>query len=649
MRQVGGLRAMTPARRPRVRRGVAGLVAAVVSLSGLAVLGVGVARAVVVGGITTYTDPSNNIAGPYGIAPGIDTNLGEAGLDGNEWFTSAGNNRIGKITPTGTVTTYTDPNIKGPAGITFGPGGMWFTSSGNNRIGNITLSGAVTTYADPNNNISDPVGITLGPDQNLWFTSAGNNRIGMINPMTGMVTTYTDPNISAPEEITQGPDGNLWFTSAGNNRIGKITPAGTVATYTDPNISNPKGITDGNDGNVWFTNLGNNRIGKINVIGTVTTYTDPNISAPEGIYPDFVGNVWFTSYLNNRIGEINTTTGTVTTYTDPNIKGPFGIVPDLPGEGGNVWFTSLGNNRIGEVQSGRIAGNDAIGTAIAVSQTAFPAPGSASAVVLARSDFFSDALAGGPLAAKVGGPMLITPGASLFSGPDPRVLAEIQRVLPAGKTVYVLGGPLALSPGVDAALTSAGYVVKRLQGANEFATAVAIANQLGNPLTIFEATGLDFPDALSAVPAAIHAGGAILLTDGTTQAPETAADLAAHPPTTRYAIGGPLAAYGADPTAIPVYGATLFGTSSEVANTFFPHAAIFGVATGLNYPDALAGGVFMATAGRLGPVLLVGTRAPLPASIAAYLATLTPATQGYVFGGYLAVFYDVIKAIDAAL
>ena len=296
----------------------------------------------------------------------------------------------------------------------------------------------------------------------------------------------------------------------------------------------------------------------------------------------------------------------------------------------------------------RIFGSDAIATSIKVSQTAFPKGGSAAAVVLARSDFFSDALAGGPLAADVGGPLLITPGTPISSSLDPQVLAEIERVLPTGKTVYLLGGVLALSSSIDATLADAGYLVQRVAGANEFATAVAIADQLGDPSTIFEATGLNFPDALSAVPAAIQTGGAIVLTNGTTQAPETAAFLTANPPSTRYVVGGPLAAYQ-DPAATPVWGADEFGTSAAVATQFFAKASIFGIATGLNYPDALSGGVFMATGERLGPVLLVNPDLPLPPTIAAYLGTLAVGTQGDVFGGPLAVAGDIDAAVQAAV
>jgi hypothetical protein len=296
----------------------------------------------------------------------------------------------------------------------------------------------------------------------------------------------------------------------------------------------------------------------------------------------------------------------------------------------------------------RIYGTDAIGTSIAISEAELPVSGSAKAVVLARSDFFSDALAGGPLAAKVGGPLLITAGASSSSSLDSRVQTEIQRVLPVGDTVYILGGPLALSTDIDGALQGLGYVTERVAGANEYATAVDVAEQLGNPSAIFEATGLNFPDALSAVPAAIAKGGAILLTDGSSQAPETASYLAAHPGDTRYAIGGPLTAYGADPTATPVYGQDLYGTSAAVASTFFAKPTVFGAATGTNFPDALSGGAFMGARATAGPVLLVQPSGPLPPSIASYMSGATSTLiQGYLFGGPVAVGTDVLSELES--
>ena len=293
----------------------------------------------------------------------------------------------------------------------------------------------------------------------------------------------------------------------------------------------------------------------------------------------------------------------------------------------------------------RIYSSDAIGTSIAISQAQYQNADSARGVVLARSDYFADALAGGPLAAKEEGPLLITPGASLGSSLDPRVQGEIERVLPTGDTVYVLGGPLALSPDIDTTLEGLGYKVTRVQGSDAYATAVAIAGQLGDPSTIFEATGTNFADALSAVPAAIQAHGAILLTDGSTQAPETEAYLAAHRTDTRYAIGGPLAAAGADPSAIAVWGEDLYATSAAVATKFFPTATTIGAATGLNFPDTLSGGVFMGASGHTGPVLLVEPSLPLPTSIASFLSSDSDISSGYLFGGPLAVGDDVQAAL----
>jgi hypothetical protein len=297
----------------------------------------------------------------------------------------------------------------------------------------------------------------------------------------------------------------------------------------------------------------------------------------------------------------------------------------------------------------QIYGTDAVGTSIAISEAEFPTPGSAGAVVLARDDFFSDGLAGGPLAASVNGPLLLTEGAPISATLDPRTQAEIQRVLPIRGTVYILGGDLALGPAIDSTLANLGYTVVREAGSDEYATAVDIAELMGNPSTIFEATGLNFYDALSAVPAAIKEHAAILLTDGSSQSFETYEYLVAHPGDTRYAIGGPAAASGADPIATAVYGQDLFGTSAAVASRFFPGAAIFGAATAADFPDALGGGLFMATGGRSGPLLLVNGTAPLPAEVTPYLASLQPSAQSYVFGGPLAVGQDVLAALQASV
>ncbi len=290
----------------------------------------------------------------------------------------------------------------------------------------------------------------------------------------------------------------------------------------------------------------------------------------------------------------------------------------------------------------RVAGSDRIGTAIATSQAEFPGVGSASAVVIARADAFPDALTGGPLAAHVGGPLLITARGAL----DPRVMTEIQRVAAAGASVYVLGGSAALSPSIDTALTAAGYKPVRVAGADRYATAVAVAGQLGNPTTVFEATGLNFPDALSGGPAAAVNGAAILLTDGAAQSPETASYLATHAGIARFALGGPAAA--ADRGATPLFGADRYATSAAIAQKFFSSPAAIGLATGTDFPDALGAGP--ALAAMRAPLLLVSPKLPLTGAYAPYLyASASSIAAGSVFGGTAAVADDVVTQLDDAL
>jgi hypothetical protein len=305
---------------------------------------------------------------------------------------------------------------------------------------------------------------------------------------------------------------------------------------------------------------------------------------------------------------------------------------------GDTWVLSTPGSS--SVTPTRLSGADRQSTAVAASASAFP-DGSASAVVLARADAFADALAGGPLAAAKHAPLLLTSSGSL----DAVTAAEIQRVLPKGGTVYLLGGTSALSDAVANAITAMGDVPTRVAGADRYATAVAIAGVMGNPTTVFEASGINFPDALSAVPAAVAAHGAILLTDGAAQSAATSAYLTAHA-TSRYAVGGP-AAY-ADPSAIGIAGADRYATSDAVALAFFPTTAGVSVSSGANFPDALAAGPVAGAAKQ--PMLLVPATGALPEPITSYLATHAGGIASVqAFGGTSAIADSVLSEVGQSI
>jgi putative cell wall-binding protein len=311
-----------------------------------------------------------------------------------------------------------------------------------------------------------------------------------------------------------------------------------------------------------------------------------------------------------------------------NITGGGGVfVPPAGGSPPSPTLTVLG-------------GADRSATAIAVSQATFPEAKSAGAVILARDDGFVDALAGAPLAAKSRAPLLLTDPGSLHAA----TAAEIQRVLPAGGTVYLLGGTNALTTTVADSIGGLGYHVVRYAGVDRYSTATAIATALGNPAIVVLADGTNFADALSAGPAAARAGGAVLLTRGPTLNPATVAWLAAHPPVTLYAIGGP--ASMAAPAATPLAGTNRYATAVLVAQRFFSNPTIVGLASGANYPDALSGGAAAALGGY--PVVLSDPVALSPETTA-YLQSIAGTLSGIdVYGGSEAVTAAVATAASRA-
>jgi SpoIID/LytB domain protein len=278
----------------------------------------------------------------------------------------------------------------------------------------------------------------------------------------------------------------------------------------------------------------------------------------------------------------------------------------------------------------RLEGGTRLATAVAMSKAMYPTTGSAKAIVLASSTSYADALVGAPFAIQKDGPILLTGREALA----PETLTEIQRALPAGGTVYLLGGVGALSEQVQSQVTGAGFAAQRIEGPTRAATAVEVAKALGNPTTIFEATGNDFADGLAAGATAAKVGGAVLLTNGTSQAPETFAYLQGRT-VTRYTVGG--AATTAHPGATESFvGSDRYDTAVRLALKFFAYPPSAGLASGTDFADALGGAVHAVKNG--GPLVLTAPHALTPRT-KQYLQSAAESSlvRVYVYGGTGAV------------
>ena len=267
----------------------------------------------------------------------------------------------------------------------------------------------------------------------------------------------------------------------------------------------------------------------------------------------------------------------------------------------------------------RLAGGDRYATGAAVSAATFE-PG-VPVVFVATGHDFPDALAAGPAAARLGGPVLLV----AQSGLSDAVAAELGRLRPA--SIVVLGGPSVVGDDVAAALGAFSPSVTRIAGADRYATAAAVsAAAFTEPVPIaFVATGVNFPDALVGAAAGARLGGPVLLVPGDGVPEVVAAELARLQPARIRVLGGPMVVSDAtleglrafSPDVDRIAGATRYATAAAVsAATYEAGGAGLDLATGANFPDALSAGP------RGGPLLLVPPAGALPPEVAAEVVRL---------------------------
>ena len=281
---------------------------------------------------------------------------------------------------------------------------------------------------------------------------------------------------------------------------------------------------------------------------------------------------------------------------------------------------------------------------------------SSKTVVLAYGLNYADALAGVPLAASLNAPILLTNKDAM---PE-ETLGEIKRL--GAKNAIILGGEGVVAPNVVNVLKKNNITVERIAGTSRFGTAAKVAQKLNSePTEIFFVYGLNYADALSVstVAAAKKAPIIYLNKSGEIDA-ETASYLKSVKGKVNkaYVIGGTGVisdsmltaagkALGLKPgsTIERVCGANRYSTCVEINKRFANvlTGKSLCIATGKNFPDALAGGVLAAI--NKAPLFLADTS--LSADQKTYLKT-KKASKFYVFGGTSAVPNSLVYSIGAA-
>jgi len=294
-------------------------------------------------------------------------------------------------------------------------------------------------------------------------------------------------------------------------------------------------------------------------------------------------------------------------------------------------------------------GTDRYATAAALSAATF-AP-NVPVAYIATGRGFADALAAGPAAATLGGPVLLTEATWLPAA----TLAELQRLRPA--RIVVAGGPSVVSSSVVDALRAYTGSVSRQWGSDRYGTAAAIsaATFTPNVPVVHIATGRNFPDALAAGPAAATLNGPVLLVTAGAIPTSTALELRRLAPARIVVAGGSGVISDAVLNALTSFAGSVTRQSgpdryaTAVAISLANHptggSEVVYIATGTGFPDALAAAPIAGAEG--GPVLLVSPTS-LPSSVASELKRLSP-NRVVIVGGAASVSDGVVQAILQAI
>ncbi|HEY3136892.1 MAG TPA: IPT/TIG domain-containing protein, partial [Blastocatellia bacterium] len=205
---------------------------------------------------------------PAGIAIGPDDSI---------YVADAGNNRIRRVAPDGTVMTVAGDGTAGfadgagasahfdnPQGVAVDASGMIYVAdTGNNRIRRIAVDGSVSTLAGSATpgfqdgpgaqaRFNAPRGLALDNQGNAYVADSGNSSVRAITPSGNVSTVAGDGTIGSIDSPTARFDGLvgiavdgatlfIYVADTGNHRIRRLTPSGATVTIAGAD----RGFADG--------------------------------------------------------------------------------------------------------------------------------------------------------------------------------------------------------------------------------------------------------------------------------------------------------------------------------------------------------------------------------------------------------------------
>lgn len=276
------------------------------------------------------------------------------------------------------------------------------------------------------------------------------------------------------------------------------------------------------------------------------------------------------------------------------------------------------------VQVDRVAGADRYATAAALAAS-YPSGGD---VYIATGADYADALSASARAGNRNAPVLLVQRTVIPAATRQALLAH------QPQRIFVVGGTSSVSNNVLNSLRqyTTTNTATRIAGTDRYETAAEMARQWGtNVPVVYVVTGQDYPDAMTASARAARMNGPVLLTQRTNVPNATVAAMQDISParvvvlgntdTISTSVANQLRQLTRNNVLERVQGANRYETAAALAAYYPSGLPVVYVATGQNFPDALAGSARAGAAA--GPVLLV-QRNNLPTATREVLRDLDP-------------------------
>jgi WD40 repeat protein len=226
------------------------------------------------------------------------------------------------------------PSDSFPLGAAFGPGGTFFVSDSNTDTV-LKFNGTTSTFAS----VDNAAGVVFGSSGNLFAVSSSSpGLLTVLNGTTGAVITTSDAGgiLSDPEGITRGPDLNIYV--AGGDGKDVLEFNGTTGAFIKEfvaagsgGLTSARGVAFGPDGNLYVTSFGTNQVLEYNgttgaFIGSFAQATGScsGLSLPRDLTFGPNGNLFVSSFGSGDVFEFNGSTGACVSDFIPEGTGGLG-------------------------------------------------------------------------------------------------------------------------------------------------------------------------------------------------------------------------------------------------------------------------------------------------------------------------------------